>query len=242
MRKTAGVRRTGRSAVFGRGSAWSLMVALGALAVSGAAPAAGQDLADFDYENLSFRGVGVEWSYLIPTRVEPTQSVGVRMDLGYLGPGLRIVPGITYWSSPLEAGEVEELEGRVAGLIRSQTGDPPPTVDLGVIDWTDVAVSLDAHVVWRVPYGILTFAGAGAAAHLLNGDGAAINGTFVEDLLDSVTAGFNLHAGLEYPLARSFRLYGRSRYEVLGDLQYLQLSLGGQLMVGEAAPGEDDAR
>ncbi|HKJ01662.1 MAG TPA: hypothetical protein VJ997_04385, partial [Longimicrobiales bacterium] len=51
----------------------------------------GQDLADFDYENLSFRGFGAEWGYIWPDRVEPTQSYGVRMDLGYLGPGLSIV-------------------------------------------------------------------------------------------------------------------------------------------------------
>jgi opacity protein-like surface antigen len=89
---------------------------------------------------------------------------------------------------------------------------------------------------------VLTFAGAGASAHLLNGDGAAINGTFVEDLLDSVTAGFNLHAGLEYPVTDRFRVYGQGRYEVLGDLQYVQVRTGLQFMIGGPAPGEERAR
>ncbi len=234
MTTTTGARRAGRGTMLGVWTALALALLT--------APAAGQDLADFDYENLSFRGVGVEWGWLVPTRVEPAQTLGVRMDLGYLGPGLRIMPGVTYWTSPFEASEVEELEGRVASLVQSQTGEPAPPVDLGVIDWTDVALSLDAHVVWRVPFGLLTYAGAGAAAHILNGDGAAINGTFVEDLLDSVTAGFNLHVGVEYPASRRFRLFGRSRYEVLGDLQYLQLSIGGQFMIGDPAPGEENAR
>ncbi len=199
---------------------------------------AAQDLADFDYENLSFRGVALEWGYLWPSRVEPVQTVGLRMDMGYLGPGLRILPNLGYWSGPFEAGEVTELEERVAELVVRQTGEPAPEVDLGGIDWTDVRVGLDAQVVWRVPYDILTFAGAGAAAHILNGDGAALNGTFVEDLLDSVTAGFNLHAGLEYPLNERVRLYGQGRYEVLGDLQYAQLGTGLQIMIGGPAPGE----
>src|SRR5690606_15772045 len=35
--------------------------------VTAPASAEGQDLADFDYENLSFRGVGLEVGYLWPT-------------------------------------------------------------------------------------------------------------------------------------------------------------------------------
>ena len=71
----------------------------------GSGPLVAQDLADYDYENLSFRGIGLEWGYMVPTRVESTQSMGIRVDLGYLGPGLRIVPGVSYWSSPLEKSE-----------------------------------------------------------------------------------------------------------------------------------------
>lgn len=206
------------------------------------APARGQDLADFDYENLRFRGFAPEWGYLWPTRVEPTQSWGVRLDLGYLGPGLRIVPSVTYWKSTFKASEVRELEDRVASLISTQIDQPPPTVDLGVIDWSDVALAVDAHFVWRVPYGVLTFAGIGAAAHMLDGSGTAVDDTFVEDLLDSVTAGFNVHAGAEYPLARRFRAYGQLRYELMGDLRYSQLRLGGQVMIGGSAPGEERPR
>ena len=115
-------------------------------------------------------------------------------------------------------------------------------MDLGVIDWSDVALAVDAQLVWRVPYGVLTFAGIGGAAHMLDGSGTAVDGTFVEDLLDSVTAGFNAHAGAEYPVAPRFRLYGQVRYEVMGDLRYTQVRLGGQIMVGAAAPGEERAR
>ena len=211
------------------------------LALLGAAPGAtAQELADFDYENLAFRGFGVEWGYIWPSRVEPTQTLGVRMDLGYLGPGVRIVPAITYWSSQMKRSEIRELEVRVEDLISRQSpGAPPSSVTLGQIDWSDLVLSLDGHVVWRVPYGFLTFAGAGASAHLLNGAGEAIQDTFVEDLLDSVTAGGNLHTGLEYIASERLRLYGLGRFEVLGDLQYFEVRLGGQIQLGETAPGEE---
>ncbi len=224
-----------------RRSAWRGALAASLATALLAAPARGQDLADFDYENLRFRGFAPEWGYLWPTRVEPAQSWGVRLDLGYLGPGLRIVPSITHWKSTFKASEVRELEERVASLISTQTDEPPPTVDLGVIDWRDVALAVDAQVVWRVPYGVLTFVGLGTAAHMLDGSGTAVDDTFVEDLLDSVTAGFNVHAGAEYPVARRFRLYGQARYEILGDLRYSQIRLGGQIMIGSPAPGEERA-
>ncbi|MEQ9398560.1 MAG: hypothetical protein RJQ04_05280 [Longimicrobiales bacterium] len=207
-----------------------------------AAPAAAQELADFDYENLRFRGVGLDWGYMWPTRVEPTQSWGIRMDLGYLGPGVRVLPSLSYWSAAFKSAEVSELEGRVAELIATQTEGPAPDVDLGVIEWSDIKIGMDAQVVWDVPGNLLTFAGLGAAAHLLNGDGAAINGTFIEDLLDSVTAGFNLHAGLEYPVSNRVRLHGQGRYEVLGDLRYLQVRTGIQFMFGDRMPGEERTR
>lgn len=218
----------------------SSCVIVAAMLGVGAGPnvAKGQELADFDYENLSLRGFGFEWGYLYPSRVDPTESYGLRIDLGYLGPGLRIVPSVTYWKAPFQAAEIEELEDRVAGLVQAQSGGPAPTVDLGTIEWSDVAVGVDAQVMWSIPFNFLSFAGLGVAAHVMNGNGAAINGTFVEDLLDSVTAGFNLHAGLEYPVGDHFRLNGQGRYEVLGDLQYFHIRFGAQIMIGANAPGE----
>lgn len=206
------------------------------------ATVAGQDLADFDYENLSFRGIGADWGYIWPNRVEPTQSFGARFDLGYLGPGLRIIPSVNFWSSRLKPSEVKSFEDRVTDLVASQNEGPAPTLDLGVINWSDIAMAVDAQVVWQVPYGVLTFAGLGLGAHVLNGSGAAIDGTFIEDLLDSVSAGFNVHAGLEIPVVRRFRLNGQGRYEILGDLRYAQVRVGGQIMIGAAVPGEERRR
>lgn len=228
----------------GDGSTWiAALVAMGTvalLAVSGIARDVGaQELADYDYENLGFRGVGIEGGYLVPDNVDQTYSVGVRVDLGYLGPGLRIVPSATYWSSDLKQREVGALEDRLADLVVRETGTARPDVDLGVISWTDVALGVDGHFVWSIPLGLLGYAGAGASAHVLDGRGAAIEGTFIEDLLDSVRAGFNLHGGLEYPADERLRLYSTTRYELLGDLRYLEVRLGAQIMLGEPAPGEE---
>ena len=200
--------------------------------------ASGQDVADIDYEHLSFRGIAPEWGYVWPNRLEETQSYGVRVDMGYMGPGLRITPSVMYFSSRWKQGEVSEFSDRIADLVAEQTGGVPPDLDLGTIEYRDIAIGVDAHVVWEVPFDLMTFGGLGVTAHIIDGDGPAINGTFVEDLLDSVEPGFNLHFGAEYPVTERMRLYTVARYEVMPDLQYLQIRAGWQFMFAPNAPGE----
>ncbi|TVR62710.1 MAG: hypothetical protein EA422_10805 [Gemmatimonadales bacterium] len=210
------------------------MVLAASLVLAVAGPAQGQELADFDYENLSFRGAGLDFGYMTSSRVESTGTFGARADLGFLGPGVRVTAGFTRWSSFLKGSEVRTLEERVEELILEQTGTDTQ-VDLGRISWSDVAFHADAHVLWRVPaVGIYTYAGAGATAHVLRGGGEAIEDTFVEDLLDSIRAGLNIHGGVEMPLHPRFRVYGESRFEFMENLRYLQVKVGGQFMIGDA--------
>jgi len=215
------------------------LLGLAIVALIAPAPARAQELADLDYEHLSFRGFGFDGGYLWPTRVDPTYSLALRIDMGYAGPGLRIVPNVMYWSSSLVSSEVTELEDRISQLIEEQTGMPPSVLNLGTIDWRDIAIGVDAHIVWDSLFDLLTYGGLGVAAHILDGDGGAINGTFVEDALDSVTAGLNLHFGVEYPVSPRFRVYSVAKYEVMSDLQYFHVRAGWQLMTGPNAPGEE---
>jgi hypothetical protein len=205
----------------------------------------GQALEEFDYEDLAFRGFSLETGYIFPNRVDATYTLGGRIDLGYLGPGLRIVPGVSYWSSAMKGSEIRELERKLEDLVKST--DPTSSTDpqvppLGPIDWSDFVLSLDGHFVWSLPSSLLSFAGVGVSAHILNGEGQAIDGTFIEDLLDTITAGFNVHGGLEYPLTDQFRLYGVARYEVMQDLRYPELRVGMQMMLVSPAPGEERTR
>ncbi|MBI4521663.1 MAG: hypothetical protein HY701_12555 [Gemmatimonadetes bacterium] len=212
--------------------------------LAAAAPLAAQQLEDFDYENLSFRGIGLEIGQIWPSRVVNTEAAAVRVDLGYLGPGVRILPGVSYWSSRLKSSETRRLADRFESAIVRQIPDSvldqigPLSVNLGTVKWSDIALMLDAQVVWAAPFGLLTYAGVGASAHVLNGRGEFINGTFVEDLLDAVQAGVNVHGGAEYPLGSRYRLYSTGRFVALEDLHYLTASLGLQVMFGPAAPGE----
>lgn len=205
---------------------------LAMLLLAAPASAAGQDLADYDYENLSFRGVGFDYGYIWPTKVSPAPMFSARIDLGYLGPMLRIAPTLSYWSSEFRRSELERLATKLEQLpVLEEQGVEISADDLGTVDWSDLSLGIDAHVVWTAPHDLLTFLGAGVGLHALNGRGDAIAGTFIEDLLDSTTAGVAVMAGIEYELAAQLRVYGEARYTLVSDVRYPGIRVGGAYML-----------
>lgn len=219
-----------------RFAAWRIGFGLAIVGMLGAPGSAQAQLDRYDYEYLSFRGIGLDVGYLWANKVDPTVSFGGRVDLGYAGPGLRIVPGIRYWSSTVKDAEVAGFEATLRRILEeANPGQPVPDVELGSIRWSDVVISLDGHFVWEIPGGLLSYLGAGFAAHFLNGSGEVVNETFIEDLLDRVSAGLNAHGGFEWPLSPTLRLYSGGRFEILDDLNYFQLNAGLQFMFGGGA-------
>jgi len=219
-----------------------IAVTVAGMLVTSAVPREGQaqELADYDYENLSFRGISFDVGYLYADKVEDTRTLGVRFDLGFLGPGFRLMPGVTYWESTLAQTEVDEFETRLGELTEDQGGTVPPGgFKLGVIDRSDVVLSLDGHYVWAVPLNLFFSAGVGLSVHFLNGAGPLIDDNFIEDLLDSVSAGFNLHAGLEFPITDRVRIGAGSKVEVLGDLNYVEFRGGLSFIWGGLVQEED---
>ncbi len=226
-----------------RGSGMRRVIAAAATAVvvTSVAPrgAEAQEVLDYDYENLSFRGISFDVGHLNADNVENATTLGVRFDLGFLGPGFRITPGVTYWESTMAQTEVDDFETRLGTLIEDQGGTRPPGgFNLGAIERSDIVVGVDGQYVWAVPQNLFFSAGVGLSVHFLNGSGPLIDGNFVEDLLDSVSPGFNLNAGLEYPIADRVRIYGGSKVEVLGDLNYFEFRGGLTFIWGELVPGE----
>jgi opacity protein-like surface antigen len=195
-----------------------------------------QTLADYDYEHLSFRGLSLDYGYLWPNKVEPTSRYGVRFDLGFLGPGVRITPSITYWNSRMKTTELGRLATRLSRLPALENqGAIIRGEDLGEIRWADLAINLDGQFAWETDIGVMTYLGAGVGIHKLDGKGAAIEGTFIEDLLDSVTAGATALGGLEFEPVSRMRLYAEASYTVMSYLRYPALKIGAAFML---APGD----
>lgn len=211
------------------GSIWFAAL-LGALSLH---PASAQNLADYDYENLSFRGIGFDFGRIWPTKVEATSMYTLRFDLGYLGPGVRFVPSLSYWSSTIKGSELSRFANQLNRLpsVRDRGVTITPG-ELGEITWSDFSAAADAHLVWTTDFvRSYPYLGVGAALHMLNGHGDAVQGTFVEDLLDSTPAGVALMAGVEFQPLQTLRLYGEARYTMMSDLRYPALRIGGAFML-----------
>lgn len=206
------------------------LAAVAALTLPGGVGA--QSLADYDYENLRLRGVGVDVGYIWPSNVEGTQVYSLRLDLGYLGPAVRIAPSLSYWNSQLKGEELDQLAERISELDPLQEqGVVLKGADLGKVGWSDLSLSVDAHLVWTVPLRLMTYLGAGVALHALNGRGNVVDDTFVEDLLDSTSAGLAFMAGIEAQPLPALRLYGEARYTLADAVRYPGIRVGAALML-----------
>ena len=197
------------------------LLAFGWLAAAGGATA--QTLADYDYENLQFRGLGSQVGWVVPDEMEPTVSYGIHADMGFVGPNVRVLPAIRFWSSTLRDSQLDRLSEQIVQLCEKQATDCPP-LNLGEVQRSDLELSTEAHFIFT-PAPVSLYAGGGLSLHLLNGRGELIDDTFVEDLLDTVAPGFSLLVGGFVPLGK-IRLVGETRAVVTSDVQYANFALG----------------
>ena len=195
-----------------------------ALALGISASAHAQGLADYDYENLQFRGLGPEVGWVIPTQLEPTISYGIHADLGFVGPNVRILPALRFWSSTIRQAQLERVSEQIVQLCEKQATECP-ALNLGEVQRSDLEVSTEAHYVFGPRRPAAFYAGGGLSLHLLNGRGELIDDTFVEDLLDSVAPGFSLLVGSYVPIGK-IRLFGEARAVLTSDIQYANLAVG----------------
>ena len=199
----------------------------------------GQELADYDYEKLAFSGISVEYGNILFKTYEETEVYSVKLDLGFLGPGVRMATRASYWSSEMVPEELVSFESSLNTMILAQGGVLPGNgLEIGSIKRDDMSVSVEADYVWRIPLGMLLSTGLGASAHFVNGTTQIPDDTFLNGLLDSFTAGFNVHSGLEYLVTDRIRLYGDSRIGLAGNVRFFQFGGGLTILWGELLSGE----
>lgn len=205
-------------------AAWAMAVGTAILLL--ATPAEGQ-LAEYDYTNLRLRGVGAEIFYVSPHGLDETLGFGARIDLGYLGPKVRVVPRFAFWGSEVTGGELETLATRLEDLVVEQNpGQPRPDIDLGTVERDALIFGTDLHWLPTAEDDVRPYLGLGAEVYVLDGSGAAIEGTFIEDGLDLLTAGASAVAGLEFDLQRGFTVFGELRGTLVADVRNVALTAG----------------
>ncbi len=189
-------------------------------------------LEQFSYEGLRLSGIGLEIGPQGSDRLISELSGAVRVDYGFIAPNFRVLLGAGYFKAAFEPEEIARFETRLRGVVNDPTGDF--NIDVGGITWTVFTADLDLQYLFRAGR-VATYLGLGLGAHIRDGDGKAIEGTFVEDALDTIQAGLNLSAGGAVDVLPRVQLTLDLRAVVSSELR--TASGRGGLMFRFGAPG-----
>jgi len=180
-------------------------------------------LNQFTYDSLEASGLMIDLGALGASRLRGTVVGGARMDFGSVAPHVRVLLGLSYFKGEFDRHAIDDLTRR----LRSVVSDPDSnfTIDVGRITWSDLTGDIDLQYVIPQSASVTTYLGLGMSVHVRNGSGRAINGTFVEDALDGISAGLNATAAAEIG-RRSWRFTIEGRGVVSADLSTVSLRTG----------------
>lgn len=190
---------------------------------SGRLPAQGV-LSQFSYDNLRLSGIQLDIGVLGASELKGALVGGVRLDFGNIAPRVRVLLGLSYFRSEFDREARTRFEDRIRQFVTDPSGDD--IIDVGRIFWSDLTGDLDLQYVFPQGRSATAYIGTGLSLHLRNGSGAAIDGTFVEDALDEISAGLNGTLGVEFHLAPAWRLTFDGRGMISSGLSTVSLRWG----------------
>ncbi|HEU4629537.1 MAG TPA: hypothetical protein VFS08_07310 [Gemmatimonadaceae bacterium] len=173
-------------------------------------------------DRLRLSGLGASYGVVKPSQIEDTEVVGVQADYGEVAPHWRVLFGVSYWGSRYNDAVVRRFADSLLAAVDDPTGDA--TVELGRVRVSAIALTAEGH--WSPRRGrprVRPYLGGGFGAYALNAEGRAISGTFVEDALDTVSAGVAAMGGADVLLAPNLSLGMQARYDLLSGGRFATL-------------------
>ena len=180
-------------------------------------------LNQFSYDNLRFSGIQLDVGVLGASELTGATVGGLRVDYGRIAPRVRLLLGLSYFRSQFDQQARRRFEQRLDSIVNPGVDD---NINLGRISLGDIIGDVDFQFVFPQGHGITAYVGAGVSMHARNGSGAAINGTFVEDALDVITAGLNASLGFEFNLSSAWRFTIDGRGTLSSGLKTASLRTG----------------
>lgn len=191
------------SRTVGRSDGLTAVAIVVLLAVWPSGRLAGQGvLNQFSYENLRLSGIQLDVGVLGASELTGATVGGLRIDYGRIAPRVRLLLGLSYFRSQFDQDARRRFEQRLDSIVNPGSAD---NINLGRIRLADIIGDVDFQYVFPQSNGINAYIGVGVSIQARNGSGAAINGTFVEDALDVITAGANGTMGFEFNLSPAWR-------------------------------------
>jgi hypothetical protein len=181
-------------------------------------------LNQFSYDNLRLSGIQVDAGLLGASDLTGATVGGLRVDYGRIAPKVRLLLGVSYFRSEFDQQAHNRFVQRLQSIIIDPTHDD--TIKIGRVTLSDVVGDVDFQFVFPQGHGVTAYLGTGVSVHARNGSGAAINGTFVKDALDVITAGLNGTMGFEFNLSPAWRFTLDGRGVLSSGLRAVSLRTG----------------
>ena len=166
-------------------------------------------LNQFSYDSLKLWGIQADLGVLGASRLRGTVVGGIRLDYGRIAPRIRVLLGVSYFKGEFDRNATNQLAQRLRAIVNDP--DSNFVIDVGRIMWSDLTTDVDLQYVLPQGHTVTAYLGAGLSLHIMNGNGKAINGTFVEDALDGVSAGLNGTMGFEIATSPTWRFTVEAR-------------------------------
>ena len=157
-------------------------------------------LEQFSYDNLKPSALQLDVGPLGGNNIRGALVGGVRLDYGLIAPHVRVLLGLSYYKADFSSEARARFEQRLKSVVIDPSRDD--TINLGRITWSDVTGDVDLQYILPQSRTVTAYLGIGIGAHVRHGSGAAINGTFVQDALNEITAGLNGTIGTEIGAGR----------------------------------------
>jgi hypothetical protein len=186
-------------------------------------------LNQFSYENLRLSGIQLDVGLLGASDLTGSTVGGLRVDYGRIAPRVRLLLGLSYFRSQFDQQARDRFEQRLDSIVNPST---PDNIDVGRISLADVIGDIDFQLVFPQGRGITAYIGTGISVHARNGSGTAIDGTFMEDALDVITAGLNGTMGFEFNLSPAWRFTLDGRAMLSSGLKTVSLRTGVMYRLG----------
>ncbi len=172
-------------------------------------------LEQFSYEGVRFAGIGIDAGGVISNSLTAEPIGGVRIDLGLFAPRVRLMVGGSFFKGQFDAEQIAEFETRLEQLLV----DCACTLDVGSVSMANVEVFADLQYLLRAVGRVQPYVALGFGAHVRDGDGAAIDGTFVEDALDTVAAGVDAAVGFDVAILSRLAFLAEVRGGLTSELR-----------------------
>jgi hypothetical protein len=181
----------------------------------------------FNLDKLRLTAFGASVGAVKPSQVVATQSYALHADYGHIAARWRVLFSATFWGSRYTDETLRTFGDTLRKVIRDSTADYQ--LALGQVDISDIALGTELR--WMSPRPergwIRPYVGGGLAAHVINAEGRAISGTFVERALDNITAGVIATAGVDAIFLRRYTLGMQARYDLLSGARFGSIRLVG---------------